>query len=288
VKIVANDDQFPVELSDAGSKLVVVDFHATWCGPCLRISPEFVKMSIDYPSAVFLKVDVDQCEGTAAKYSVTAMPTFLFFRGKVKIDFVRGADVNALKEKIKKHLGDGEGSEGAASDTGVPGHIDLSTFISTKGCSCLNESDDHTYANILRKDGSYLESDCDEQLLLTLEFSQAMKLHSFKITAPDDGKGPKVIKLFTNQPTALSFDEAEGREGVQKIELTPEDLKGEKVIELRYVKFQNVSSVTIFVQNNQGEEETSVIQHLQLIGSPLQATNMQDFKRIAGKAGESH
>ena len=51
------------------------------------------------------------------------MPTFLFFRGKVKIDFVRGADVNALKEKIKKHLGDGEGSEGAASDTGVPGHV---------------------------------------------------------------------------------------------------------------------------------------------------------------------
>merc|ERR1712154_391296 len=75
VKVLADDAQFQAELSSAGSKLVVVDFTASWCGPCKRIAPFYDELSAKYSKAVFLKVDVDQCQETAAGQGVTAMPT---------------------------------------------------------------------------------------------------------------------------------------------------------------------------------------------------------------------
>ena len=57
---------------------------------------------------------------TASSQDVTAMPTFLFFRNKVKIDKQRGADPNMLEEKIKKWYGDGEGGD---EDVAVKGHV---------------------------------------------------------------------------------------------------------------------------------------------------------------------
>jgi hypothetical protein len=47
-------------------------------------------------------------------------------------------------------------------------------------------------------------------------------------------------------------------------------------------------AVTIFVQSNQGEEETTRIWYFTFIGSPVQTTNMNNFKRVVGKKGESH
>ena len=47
-------------------------------------------------------------------------------------------------------------------------------------------------------------------------------------------------------------------------------------------------NLTIFVKDNQTDAETTKINHLQLIGSPVATTNMSDFKRVAGKKGESH
>ena len=41
---------------------IIVDFSATWCGPCRMISPEFEKLSNEYSTIVFLKVDVDEVE----------------------------------------------------------------------------------------------------------------------------------------------------------------------------------------------------------------------------------
>jgi len=289
VKIIANDGAFTTHLEQAGSKLVVVDFHATWCGPCKRIAPIYVQYSLKYPNAVFLKVDVDQCKNTASKYDITAMPTFLFLKAKVKIDSVRGAGPNVLLEKIKEHYDNqAGGGAGEVDDEEVKGHFDLTSLFSTKECNCLNESDDHVFLNAFKKDASYLESDCDEQLILTISFNQPVKVHSLKFEAPSDGKGPKDVKVFVNQPNQMGFDQAEGMEPVQKFELTPENLSNGELINLRFVKFQNVSNLVLFMMNNQGDEETTVLKYLKVIGSPLDATNMKDFKRIAGKAGESH
>ena len=102
VKVMQDDSQFQSELGAAGSKLVVVDFTASWCGPCKRIAPYFDEMSSKYPNAVFLKVDVDQCQETAQSNGVTAMPTFMFFRNKTKIDKMQGADNKALEEMVSR------------------------------------------------------------------------------------------------------------------------------------------------------------------------------------------
>lgn len=283
-RIVATDSGFQPELINASAKLVVVDFFATWCGPCQRIAPAFEQLASKYPKAIFLKVDVEKCPESAASNGVTAMPTFLFFRNKTKIDSLRGADPGALEEKIKKWYGTGEDEE---DETGVKGHMDLVTFIEKNGCECLNESDEHTLAHALTSKGGYLESDCDEQLIITVAFNQVVKLHSLKITGPAD-KGPKTVKLFINQPKSLDFDSAEAMEGLQKLDLTNEEIENDTVIPLRFVKFQNVSSMTLFVKDNQGGTETTQIDHLAFIGSPASTTNMSEFKRIAGKKGESH
>lgn len=285
VRVIATDAEFDPELTNAGTKLVVVDFFATWCGPCRNIAPVFVQLSQKYPKAVFLKVDVDQCQETAQSQGVSAMPTFIFYRNKVKIDSQRGADPNALEEKIKKWYGEGE--EDTGDEVAVKGHMDLSSFINKAGCECLNDSDDNPFAHCLTAKGGYLESDCDEQLLLRIEFTQPVKLHSLKLYGPKD-KGPKTVKVFQNQPGSLDFDSADGNTPTQQLDLTPEDIQEGSLVQLRYVKFQNVSNVTIFIKDNQEGGEVTQLDYLGFVGTPVGATNMSDFKRVAGKKGESH
>lgn len=69
--------------------------------------------------------------------------------------------------------------------------------------------------------------------------------------------------------------------------LTAKDLDGTP-INLKYVKFQNVQNIQLYVKNNQSDAETTQIDYLGFVGSPLQTTKMEEFKRVAGKKGESH
>eukprot|EP00088_Acartia_fossae_P032234 TRINITY_DN33023_c0_g1_i1.p1 TRINITY_DN33023_c0_g1~~TRINITY_DN33023_c0_g1_i1.p1 ORF type:complete len:300 (+),score=73.88 TRINITY_DN33023_c0_g1_i1:41-901(+) len=282
VVVIKDDGHFQAELASAGPKLVVVDFTASWCGPCKRIAPFFEELSTKYPRAVFLKVDVDECQETAASNGVSAMPTFIFFRNKTKVDRIQGADTNALEEKVKHHYGE-EG--GDVEDAGVKGFMDLATFISKAQCECLNEDDEHPYSHCLTSGGGYLQSDCDEQIILALAYNQAVKLHSLKIKAPAD-KGPKTVRIFINQPNTLDFDKADSMTSTQDLELTPGQLDG-SIIPLKFVKFQNVQSVQFFFKDNQGGGEITQIDHLAIIGTPISTTNMNDFKRVAGKKGEA-
>lgn len=95
--------------------------------------------------------------------------------------------------------------------------MDLSTYIIKSQCECLNESDDHNLQHGLTAEGSgYLESDCDEQLIISITFRQAVKIHSLKIKAPAD-KGPKNLKLFINQPRTIDFDMADSNTSVQDL-----------------------------------------------------------------------
>ena len=57
-------------------------------------------------------------------------------------------------------------------DCGVKGQEYLMPYLDKAGSECLNESDDHTYAHCLSDGGGYLESDCDEQIILSLSFNQ--------------------------------------------------------------------------------------------------------------------
>ena len=166
---------------------------------------------------------------------------------------------------------------------------DLVTYVDKSKSECLNESDDHPYKHCLESGGGFLESDCDEQLILNIAFSQNVKVHSLKIRAPKD-KGPKTVRVFQNQPAGntLDFDSADSMTAAQDLTLTEDDLDGEKPIPLRFVKFQNVNNLQLFVKDNQSDSETTQIDHLCLCGTPVNTTNMGDFKRVAGKKGEGH
>lgn len=162
----------------------------------------------------------------------------------------------------------------------------MNSQISTARSECLNENDDHPYAHALTPGGGFLESDCDEQLLMALEFNQPVKVHSIKIRAPED-KGPKNVRLFINQPNTLDFDKADGMVSTQDLQLTPDRLDGSP-IGLRFVKFQNVQNLHLFIKDNQEGGEVTQIDYLSIIGQPISTTNMSEFKRVAGKKGEAH
>ena len=189
-------------------------------------------------------MDVDACPETTASYSVTAMPTFVFLKNKVRLARIQGADPAALENKVRELVGTvGSIGDSTESDVSVSGHIDLVSFINKSQSECLNESDQHNFASLIGGNG-YLESDCDEQLIINLAFNQPVKLHSIKIKGPSD-KGPKNLKLFINQPHTLDFDQADSMEPVQKLEVSTADLESGKPIQLRYVKFQNVQNLLV-------------------------------------------
>ncbi len=75
---------------------VVVDFTATWCGPCQRIAPFFAELAADHPSALFVKVDVDELEDVAAGAEVMAMPTFQRYEGGSRAETLTGANKDGL------------------------------------------------------------------------------------------------------------------------------------------------------------------------------------------------
>jgi thiol-disulfide isomerase/thioredoxin len=58
--MISTKEEFDAALKDAGSKLVVVDFTASWCGPCQQIAPVFKELAQENKDVVFLKVDVDE------------------------------------------------------------------------------------------------------------------------------------------------------------------------------------------------------------------------------------
>ena len=88
----------------AGEKLLVVDFTATWCGPCQRIAPAYAALADEYAaSAILVKLDVDVLGEIAAELGVTSMPTFLFFRSGEVIDTMRGAAEAGLRALIAEH-----------------------------------------------------------------------------------------------------------------------------------------------------------------------------------------
>lgn len=103
--VIGTLDEFEDALKEAGDKLVIVDFTATWCGPCKMIGPVFDALAAEYGErAVFLKVDVDENGETAQDCGIRAMPTFQFYKGGGKVAEFAGADKAKLLELLKKHV----------------------------------------------------------------------------------------------------------------------------------------------------------------------------------------
>uniref|UniRef100_A0A915JYT3 Thioredoxin n=1 Tax=Romanomermis culicivorax TaxID=13658 RepID=A0A915JYT3_ROMCU len=98
-------DELKELLTNAGTKLVVIDFFAVWCGPCKQIAPFIDELSKKYPNVVFAKVDVDNDSLTDAlkEYDINCMPTFKFIKNKQVLETLEGANGSKIEEAVKKH-----------------------------------------------------------------------------------------------------------------------------------------------------------------------------------------
>ncbi|UEX89425.1 thioredoxin [Staphylococcus ratti] len=101
--IEVNDSNFNEQINN-GVKLV--DFWATWCGPCKMIAPVLEDLAADYDGkADILKLDVDQNQATAAKYEVMSIPTLIVFKDGEPVDKVVGFQPKEnLAQVLDKHL----------------------------------------------------------------------------------------------------------------------------------------------------------------------------------------
>ena len=69
---------------NAGDTLVVVDFFATWCGPCKMLAPAVEKAAQEHPEVHFYKVDIDEDMNLANRFGIASVPTLLYIkRGQV-------------------------------------------------------------------------------------------------------------------------------------------------------------------------------------------------------------
>ncbi|KAK4058505.1 hypothetical protein OIO90_000667 [Microbotryomycetes sp. JL221] len=264
-------------LTAQASSVTLIDFHATWFGPC--------KLATQYKGRIqFAKVDVDQATDVAATYSISAMPTFIMLRGTQKIGEVKGADPSGLENLCRQHAPEtGASSSSGPTEKGLEGFSSLNGSIDQSALQCLNEDAAHTIRDLLKGGGDkWLESDADEQLLMHIPTQQSIKLRAIRFTtvASKIAQAPKTVRIFVNAgANPLSFDDAESLEPAQEIVLTEEQAKGAEAVQLRFVRFQNVNTLSIFVADNQGEEETTRIDRLDLLGAHIQGTDMSALKK---------
>lgn len=85
------------------NEIVIVDFWASWCGPCMSFLPVYEKVSKDYPDVVFGKVDTEEQVELAQHFSIRSIPTLMVIREGYEIFFQPGALAEEhLRELITK------------------------------------------------------------------------------------------------------------------------------------------------------------------------------------------
>lgn len=192
------------------------------------------------------------------------------------------------------------GESSSSGDTwlgaGLPkGYRDVTDSVDVLGLDLLNCDRDFGSARTLfdtskpsaqddakgkAKEGKkdWVESDTDEQLMLYIPFQSTLKVHSLHLTSlppssSDDEEEipmrPKTIQIYSNRAHVLGFEEAEDIPATQSITLGPRDWDaktGTAKIELRFVKFQNVTSLVVFVVDGDGDGEKVRLDRLRIIG----------------------
>lgn len=105
IEVTVTDSNFESIISNTNS-LVVIDFWATWCGPCMYMIPIFEKIARKYAGkAVFGRMNVDENPLVPGKLGIYGIPTFVFFKNGKEVERMVGATSEAnLEAVIKKHL----------------------------------------------------------------------------------------------------------------------------------------------------------------------------------------
>ena len=101
---IATNENFTELLQDP--RLVIVDFWATWCGPCRMLSPLLDEVEEEMADKItVVKVNVDDADEIAAKFRIMSIPTLLFFKNGEVVDKTVGAmPKNTLAERINSNI----------------------------------------------------------------------------------------------------------------------------------------------------------------------------------------
>ena len=100
-----NDSTFEAEVVNS-SIPVLVDFWATWCGPCRKLGPVVDEIAESYEGKVkFVKVNVEESLETAKKYSISGLPSLLVFKNGEAVERMAGLmPKSTIISNIEKHL----------------------------------------------------------------------------------------------------------------------------------------------------------------------------------------
>ncbi|KIK09444.1 hypothetical protein K443DRAFT_671346 [Laccaria amethystina LaAM-08-1] len=181
-------------------------------------------------------------------------------------------------------------ASGANNDAGTI--KSLLEYLDLSQLNCLNESSTHTFKSIVSNKAKntssvdYLLSDADEQLLLTIPFNQSVRVHSIAIQSSSFDNAPKRIKLLVNRPS-LGFEDVEDAdepEVAQVLDIPKQDVQLGTPINVRYVRFQAVNSLHIFVSANHGGEDETRIDSIDVFGLPVETTkSLSGLKQQEGQ-----
>ena len=102
---IINTSQFRGSVEE-NQGVVVVDFFATWCGPCKMLAPVFEQAGEEMKNdATFLKVDIDQSMDLAQKFKIVSVPTLKVFKNGEEVDTLMGfMPKEVLKSKVEAHI----------------------------------------------------------------------------------------------------------------------------------------------------------------------------------------
>ena len=98
-----NTTEFDALLSE--NKTILVDFYATWCGPCKMLAPVLEEVDPEFTDVEFVKVDVDECPELAQRYGVAVIPTLFVIKNGEKAATTKGyMDADGLRAFVSNAI----------------------------------------------------------------------------------------------------------------------------------------------------------------------------------------
>lgn len=261
---------------------LVVYFTATWCGPCQAIAPLMEQLYNQYTTVEIVKVDLDAHRDVASRYQITAVPTFVYLHRGKEVDRVRGASTQGIHESLKKlsALAPNGKRKTSNGDSSAPkSHAALNRFI-PKGFSLLNNSvmfgdfealntanDLETVKSLVKLDTeATISSDADSQLLVHIPLSNICKVSSVLIKSTSTtAQRPTLCKIWINRNSIITFEDATSLTALHEEKIIEYDADGWYEIKLKYVKFQKVTSIDLFF-DGEDEDEQTVLDKIALVG----------------------